>query len=174
MSSVALKEVLNLSSKQVEKSEQATSKRIQLVVFKLGKEEYALSLEQIKEVVRTPNISVIPHTPDFVKGVGNIRGNIMAILDLELRFGIVTQEESDNNIGKYTLVIESSDINLGVIVKEVPTAISITEDKIEYSPSIIYESGVDDKSVQGIVKLDDRMVILIDFESTINQTVEIE
>ena len=110
-------------------------------------------------VVCTPNISVIPYTPDFVKGVSNICGDIIPILDLGLRFGIVSQRESDNNIGKYTLVVKNnSDINLGVIVKDAPLSFATIEDKIDQIPSITNGNG----AFKGFFNLEGRIVKLID------------
>ena len=68
--------------------EKAGNTTRQIVVFRLGQEEYGLPIEQIKEVVITPNITRMPQTPAFVKGVANIRGNVIAILDLEEKFGL--------------------------------------------------------------------------------------
>jgi len=65
----------------------AHARTLQIVVFKLGQEEYGLHIDQIKEVVITPKITRMPQTPAFVKGVANIRGNVIAMLDLEEKFG---------------------------------------------------------------------------------------
>ncbi|GAB3816253.1 hypothetical protein GCM10028895_11270 [Pontibacter rugosus] len=68
--------------------EQVTSEMVHLIVFKLGTEEYAIKIDQVKEVTSTPAVTRMPRTPDFVKGVANIRGDIIAIMDMERRFGI--------------------------------------------------------------------------------------
>ncbi len=61
---------------------------VHLIVFKLGTEEYGIRIEQVKEVTITPEITRMPKTPAFIKGVANIRGDIIAIMDLEERFNI--------------------------------------------------------------------------------------
>ena len=61
-------------------------KLMQLIIFKLAGEEYGLSIDQIKEVVLTPRVAKMPQTPAYIKGVANIRGNIIAIMDLEQKF----------------------------------------------------------------------------------------
>ena len=75
----SLEEVKREAASSVQKNE--VSARIQLIIFKLGREEYAMNIDQIKEVVLTPQVAKVPQTEDYIKGVANIRGNIIAILD---------------------------------------------------------------------------------------------
>ena len=59
---------------------------VQLIVFRLGDEDYGIRIEQVKEVTITPDVAKMPKTPPFIKGIANLRGDIIAILDLEERF----------------------------------------------------------------------------------------
>jgi purine-binding chemotaxis protein CheW len=140
----------------------------QIVVFKLGEEEYGLPIEQIKEVVITPTITRMPQTQLFVRGVANVRGNIIAILDLEEKFGLqssVTTTEGGNN---YTLVIESEEYKMGILVREVPNTLSISSPSIE---NIVFTGDQQGERsyITGIVKLDKRLVIMIDIFKVINE-----
>ena len=136
---------------------------IQLIVFKLGSEEYALHIDQIKEVVLTPNISQIPQTPDYIKGVANIRGNIIAIMDLEQRFGLVSEGDGeDGRSANYSLVVESEKFKIGILVKEVPNTLAVNASEIDSSANIIQSSSIEDSCINGIVKMDDRMIIMVD------------
>lgn len=138
-------------------------KRIQLIIFRLGNEEYGLTIDQIKEVVLTPNIAQVPQMPSYIKGVANIRGNIIAILDLGERFHLTGAGESNAKAaGNYTLVIESNKFKLGILVKEVPNTLSITADSIEDASSFIQYSTIDEKCITGVVKAGERLIILID------------
>lgn len=140
-----------------------SARRIQLIIFRLGNEEYGLTIDQIKEVVLTPTIAHVPRMPSYIKGVANIRGNIIAILDLEERFSLVHQQEASSvNSGNYTLVIESNKFKVGILVKEVPNTLSITSDSIEDSTAFIQYSTIDEKCITGIVKAGERLIILID------------
>ena len=70
----------------IEESREKTKgpiEKVQIIVFKLGDSEYALEIGQIKEVVPTPPISKVPLTPPYIRGIANVRGNILAIIDLE-------------------------------------------------------------------------------------------
>ncbi|MCX2743202.1 chemotaxis protein CheW [Mangrovivirga sp. M17] len=158
------------------KDELENVQRKQLIVFRQGDSEYALSIDQIKEVVITPRITKMPQTPSFVKGVANIRGNIIAILDLEEKFGIKDEGEpvkgahdlsTDKN---FTLVIESEDYKMGVLVKEVPNTLSVPVTAIEEGVNIVHDSSVEQNYINGIVKYDDRLIVLINVLKVINQS----
>jgi len=139
----------------------------QIVVFKIGREEYGLSIDQIKEVVITPTITRMPQAPLFVRGLANIRGNIIAILDLEKKFGIQGANEEDQGGNQYTLVIESEEYKMGILVKEVPNTLSISSSNIE-STVFTGDQQTDRSYITGIVKLDKRLIIMIDIFKVIN------
>lgn len=139
-------------------------KRVQLIVFKLGAEEYALPIDQIKEVVITPHVAQVPRTPDHIKGVANIRGNVIAIMDLEDKFNLKNiSNTSKNEIQyNYTLVIESDEHKVGILVNEVPNTLNTFESAIDNSSNVMQYSSLDEDCITGIVKVDSRMIILID------------
>lgn len=152
-------------------SEKQNLNTIQLIVFRQGNEEYGIHIDQIKEVVLTPNITKMPQTPSFIKGVANIRGNIIGIVDLEEKFGIkehMSTEEA-NSKSNYTLVVESEELKIGILVTEVPNTLSVSESKIENSISIINESNLDSDYISGIVKLDARLIIMIDIFKVLDE-----
>lgn len=139
------------------------SERMQLIIFKLGGEEYGLSIDQIKEVVLTPRIAKMPQTPPYIKGVANIRGNIIAIMDLEQKFGLATDtgmDETEN--ANYTLVVESEQFKVGVLVKEVPNTLTVNVSEIDRASDFLQYSSLDANSLIGVVKSGERMIILID------------
>jgi purine-binding chemotaxis protein CheW len=139
------------------------SERLQLIIFKLGSEEYAMNIDQIKEVVITPRIAKVPQTAQYLKGVANIRGNIIAIMDLEERFSLNSSNTLDTNkVSNYTLVVESEEFKVGILVKEVPNTLSIRTSDIDSSSDIIRYSALDERCIKGIVKSGDRMIIMID------------
>ena len=135
---------------------------VQLIVFKLGDEEYALQIDQIKEVVLTPGIAKIPQTPSYIKGVANIRGNIIAIVDLENKFNLSTDNKDDSERGNYTLVVESESFKIGILVKEVPNTLTVAEKDIDKSSTVLQYSNLDQDCIKGIVKSGERMIIMVD------------
>ncbi len=132
---------------------------VQLIIFKLGDEEYALNIDQIKEVVLTPGIAKIPQTPEYIMGVANIRGNIIAIVDLKKKFNM---GDKDNEFCNYTLVVESEDFKIGILVKEVPNTLTVAEKDIDKSSTVLQYSNLDQECIMGIVTSNDRMIILVD------------
>lgn len=150
--------------------------KLLLVVFRLGGEEYALPIDQIKEVVLTPKISRIPQTPHYIKGVANIRGNVISIVDLEERFGLASEFETKDRTDEqgevenegnsnYTLVIDSEEFKIGVLVKDVPNTLSVFTNEIDNSSGLLKHSSLDENAINGIVKINDRMIIMIDILS---------
>lgn len=141
---------------------------MQIVVFRLGQEEYGLHIHQIKEVVATPTITRMPQTPAFVRGVANIRGNIIAMLDLEEKFGLVRGQENGSKENNFTLVIESEDYKMGILVREVPNTLSISSANME--DSVFTGDNQSEQSyITGIVKLEKRLIIMIDIFKVINE-----
>lgn len=135
----------------------------QLIIFKLGNEEYGIHIDQIKEVVLTPRVTRMPQTPAYVKGVANIRGSILAIVDLEEKFGLphsgLKTEKSTSN---YTLVAESQDFRVGILVKEVPNTLSVMASDIDETINVVQDTAESSNYILGIVKIEERLVILID------------
>ncbi|MCF6361394.1 MAG: chemotaxis protein CheW [Cyclobacteriaceae bacterium] len=137
-----------------------SSERLQLIVFKLAGEEYALPIDDIKEVVITPGIAKIPQTPDYIKGVANIRGNIIAIMDMEERLKLMKEEREIT--GSYTLVIASEKFKLGILVKEVPNTLNTFSSEIDTTSNIMQFSTLEKECIKGVVKVNSRLIILVD------------
>lgn len=153
------------SDKKVSKPEAV----IQLIVFRLGEEEYGLRIEQVKEVTVTPEVAKMPKTPSFVKGIANLRGDIIAIVDLEERFGLrpAGQQLPDSS---YTLAIEAKDYTIGIVVREVPQPLSIPVSIIGKAPEFIQDININDKYIEGIAKVDGRMIIVLDMLKLLSPT----
>ena len=134
---------------------------IQLIVFRLGDEEYGLRIEQVKEVTITPEVARMPKTPPFIKGIANLRGDIIAIVDLEERFGLRPAGQ-ELPATSYTLAIEAKDYTIGIVVREVPQPLSIPVSIIEKAPEFIQDININDKYIEGIAKVDGRIIIVLD------------
>ncbi|WP_019948087.1 chemotaxis protein CheW [Hymenobacter aerophilus] len=147
-------------------SEKATAPDplIQLIVFRLGQEEYGIRIEQVKEVTLTPEIARMPKTPSFVKGIANLRGDIITVVDLEERFQLreaaeVAEEAAAHT---YTMAIEAKDYTIGVVVREVPQPLSVPQSAIEQTPDFIQEANIHDKYIEGIARVGDRIIVVLD------------
>lgn len=145
----------------------STHRTLQIVVFKLGNEEYGLHIDQIKEVVITPTITKMPQTASYVKGVANIRGNVIAIFDLEDRFNLSRTIAGRGS--KYTLVVESDDVKMGLLVTEVPNTVTVNTADLDESVGIINDANAETNYIKGIIKTGERLIILIDIFKVIDQ-----
>lgn len=136
-----------------------------LIVFKLGAEEYGIRIEQVKEVTITPEITRMPKTPKFIKGIANIRGDIIAIMDLEERFNILPPDENPrerNYKNTYTLTLEASDYTMGLIVREMPQSFTIPVSQIDKTPAFIQDLNINENFIEGIGKVNGRLIIVLD------------
>jgi purine-binding chemotaxis protein CheW len=143
------------------KTERATpAELVQLIVFRLGDEDYGIRIEQVKEVTVTPEVARMPKTPPFIKGIANLRGDIIAILDLEERFrlrpaGRPLPERS------YTVAVEAADYTLGLVVREVPRPFTLPLSQIEPAPEFVQDANARDKYLEGIAKLPEGGIIIV-------------
>jgi len=133
---------------------------VQLIVFRLGDEDYGIRIEQVKEVTVTPEVARMPKTPPFIKGIANLRGDIIAILDLEERFrlrpmGRPLPERS------YTVAVEAADYTLGLMVREVPRPFTLPLSQIEPAPEFVQDTTARDKYLEGIAKLPEGGIIIV-------------
>jgi purine-binding chemotaxis protein CheW len=153
------------------KPETTKEEMIHLIVFKLGEEEYGIKIEQVKEVTVTPSVTRMPRTPSFIKGVSNIRGDIIAIMDLEERFGIRPAPVTDNFNPKitYTLVIEAKEYSIGIIVREVPQSLNMSMTKIDKAPSFLQDINIHENYIEGIAKVNNRLIIVLDMYKILTQ-----
>jgi purine-binding chemotaxis protein CheW len=133
---------------------------VQLIVFRLGDEDYGIRIEQVKEVTVTPEVVKMPKTPPFIKGIANLRGDIIAIVDLEERFQLRPAGRPVPDFS-YTLAVEAADYTLGLMVREVPRPVTIPVSLIEPAPEFVQDSGQRDKYLEGIAKLPDSEGVII-------------
>ena len=129
----------------------------QLVVFRLSDEEYGASSDQIKEIVVLSEITRMPQTPDFIKGVMNLRGQVIAVIGLMSRFGL---HENPEKLPEHIIIVESEDYTVGMIVDEVLEVMRISQGTIETTPSLV-ETNIDNGYVEGIARVDDRLIIVL-------------
>lgn len=134
----------------------------QFIVFQLGKEEYGLDTVKITTIVRMMPITRVPKTPDFVKGVINLRGDIIPVIDLRKRFNFPEVEETEET---RIVIIKVDETLVGVIVDIVLEVLNLTEESIENITNISNDLSMD--YILGVGKVDNRIVTLLNFERLI-------
>jgi purine-binding chemotaxis protein CheW len=131
----------------------------QLVVFNLGQEEYGVDILQVREIKRLSAIVRIPHAPAFVEGVINLRGNIIAVIDLHKRFDLGETEATDES---RIVIVNVRDITVGITVDAVSEVITLEEDALTPPPPLV--AGVEASFIEAIGKLKDRLLILLNMD----------
>jgi purine-binding chemotaxis protein CheW len=136
--------------------------RRQLVVFKVGTEEFAVDIMLTKEVVLMREITPVPETEAYVEGVMNLRGSLVPVLDFRKRLrAFRTTADTDHRI-----IISNLDGRIaGLIVDGASEVIRVSEDMIEPVPHLIAEMGAG--YVEGVVKVNDRFITLIDLRKAL-------
>lgn len=140
------------------------------LVFSLGNELYGIPILKIKSIEKKMDITWIPRTPDFVKGITNLRGKIVPILDLKQKFNIGA---ADNSIRSCIIIVEViidsvNQIN-GLIVDEVSEVLDISEGYIEPVPKY-GGNTIDQAFMSGIAKIKDKVVILLDIQKILENS----
>jgi purine-binding chemotaxis protein CheW len=128
---------------------------MQVVVFKLADEQFAIETAKVQSINDTMEITRVPKSPKHIKGLINLRGNIISLLDINLLLDIAKNETSQNNI----IILELEDELAGITVDEVDEVLDIDEEMIEK-----IESDKREAFVKGIINFKERIVTLIDID----------
>jgi purine-binding chemotaxis protein CheW len=130
-----------------------------LATFFLDREEYGVDVRQVQEIRRVTEITSVPRAPEFIRGVINLRGRILPVLDLKRKLGLGEVEA-----GRATriVVVRVKERLLGLLVDGASQVLKIAVSRIEPPPEEVVEKGGD--YIRGVAKLDDRLIILVDLE----------
>lgn len=129
---------------------------LQLIVFKLGSEDYTVPIESVQEIIMPQKPTHLPKSPDFVEGVVNLRGHIIPIIDGRKRFGLAVEEYTQS---KRIIILELKSGTIGLIVDSVSEVVHLKTANIEAPP---IEASEDAQFILGIGKFKDRLLILLD------------
>jgi purine-binding chemotaxis protein CheW len=139
-------------------------KELQIVGFRIGNETYGVRIGAVREIVRVPDITAVPSTPDSVEGVINLRGKIIPVMDLRKRFG---QSEIKPDKKNRILVVELENKLLGLIVNSASEVLKIPPSEIE-APGSVFADG-ESGYVTGVGKLSGRLIILLDISKLLHR-----
>jgi purine-binding chemotaxis protein CheW len=138
---------------------------LQLVTFTLGSEEYAVNILKVQEINRMSEIAKVPNAPPFVEGVINLRGRVIPVVNLRQRFGLSGKGADDKS---RIVIMDIQGITIGVMVDAVSEVLRIPANTVEEAPPMATEIGTE--FIQGIAKLDERLIILIDMDRLIEKS----
>lgn len=140
---------------------------IQLVGFRIGDEEFGVNILKVQEIIRLPVITPIPNAPRFIQGVINLRGKIIPVIDLRKRLKIRDQQEKEHDRKTRILIVEMDTHVTGFIVDSVSEVMKISTRNIEPTPHLV-ASSIGAEYIKGVIKLPNRLIILLDFRSILN------
>jgi purine-binding chemotaxis protein CheW len=149
--------------KKMQKTQGA--KETQLVIFRLAGEEFGLDISQVREIIRMQDVTPMPKAPDFIEGVINLRGQIVAVMDLAKRFGLKAAARTEKT---RIVVTEVKDNTVGLVVDEVPEVLRISEADVEATPEMI-ESQIHAEFIRGVGKLANRLIILLNVDKILSR-----
>jgi purine-binding chemotaxis protein CheW len=137
------------------------------LTFTLGNEEYGIPIQKVKEIIGIMDITNIPKTPQFIKGVINLRGKIIPVMDLRLKFGF---EEKAYNQRTCIIVVEINIADtkrmMGIVVDTVSEVVNIQKWEIEPPPQ--YDLHADNEFLIGMGKVKGKVILLLDIEQVLS------
>jgi len=144
-----------------------TDKEGKYLTFTLAEEEYGIGILKIKEIIGMMPITSVPSTPEFVKGVINLRGKVIPVIDLRLRFGMEELEYTDRTC---IIVVEidgqTGIILIGIVVDAVSEVLNIKNEDVEETPA--FGAKLDTQYILGMAKMEGGVKILLDIDQVLN------
>jgi len=136
----------------------------QLVSFRLAQEEYGIEITKVQEIILVGEITRVPQTPSFIKGLINLRSTVIPIVDLRARFGLPDQEASDET---RIMVVNVEGKTIGIIVDAVSEVLRISPNQISPPPPTV--AGLGKEYLTGLIKLESRLLILLDIDRILGE-----
>jgi len=137
------------------------------LTFSLEQEEYGIAIVKVKEITQMLNVTPVPHTPNYVKGVVNLRGKVIPVMDLRVRFNMPEIEYTDRTC---IIVVEiySDDelIQVGNVVDSVTEVLNVTQENIDETPT--FGTKVDTEFILGLANIEGSVKILLDVDKVAN------
>ncbi len=144
-----------------------TIKMGKYLTFSLQEEEYGISILKVKEIIGMMAITSVPRTPEFVKGVINLRGKVIPVIDLRLKFSMESISYSDRTcIIVVEIETEAATVLIGIVVDSVSEVLNIKESDIEETPT--FGSSLNTEYILGMAKMEGGVKILLDIDKVLS------
>ncbi len=141
------------------------TRELHIVGFRIGRETYGVPITSLHEIVRVPEVTVVPDAPAHVEGVINLRGKIVSVIDLRKRFG---EKDVTSTRRNRILVVEHNGRLCGLIVDAASEVLKISSTEVEPADAIFQEEGLN--CVTGLAKYDGRLIVLLDMAKLLGQS----
>lgn len=138
---------------------------MQLVSFRLAQEEYGIEITKVQEIILMGEITRVPQTPDYIKGLINLRNTVIPIVDLRLRFGLEQEPAGDET---RIMVVNVQGKTIGIIVDAVSEVLRISPEQIAPPPPTV--AGLGREYLTGLVKFEKRLLIMLDIDKILSES----
>jgi len=139
---------------------------LKVIVFKLGEEEYGIEVNKVQTIERMIPITRVPKTYSFVKGVINLRGVVIPVIDLRGRFGLPESEFTDQT---RVIIVTANEMEVGFIVDSANDVIDINSDIIDSPPDVV--GGVKAKYLRGVARIsEERLLVMLNLSEVLNRS----
>ncbi|MEW5800572.1 MAG: chemotaxis protein CheW [bacterium] len=152
----------------LEKSNQSlTGKEGKFLTFTLARQEYGLEIMKVKEIIGAMEVTAVPQTPSYVEGVINLRGKIIPVINLRLKFGMEFLQHTDRTCIIVTEINgKSGTIPMGMVVDSVSEVLHIKVEEMEITPN--FGVKLDTEYIMGMAKIKGKVIILLDINQVLN------
>lgn len=148
--------MVELSQDTIEKTK--SDGELQLVIFNTGKEDFGIEIMNVQEIIRMTNITKVPQSPDYIRGIINLRGRIIVVINLNVVMGMESREQDENT---RIIVTSINDTVVGFVVDSVSEVLRLPSSSVEPAPELV-SSKVDSNYLKGVGKLNNRLLLLLD------------
>jgi purine-binding chemotaxis protein CheW len=134
------------------------------LAFNLDREDYGIEIRHVTEIIGIQTVTRVPEMPDFIKGVINLRGKVIPVMDVRLRFRMPPREYDERTC---IIVVDINDTSVGVVVDEVREVMNIPESEVEPPPKTVGQKG--GRFIQGVGKADNSVIIILDVNHLLHE-----
>jgi len=132
------------------------------LIFSLHGEQYAVPLLKVKEVIALTETTPVPYSPQYFKGIMNLRGQVISVIDLRMKMKMPKAEASPETA---IIILDLSPLSLGVIVDSVESVLAVEKQEIQPPPDV---GGKDAMYISGVTRKDSKLILLLDIEKTLS------
>ena len=155
MSSEKLQQIINKQQNQISPDDEDLDQVVQLVGFVVGEEEFSVPILSIQEIIKPIEWTRVPRTPDYVLGVFNLRGTVIPLIDLRLKFGLQSEKMTDNS---RFIVMKNATETAGFVIDRLTEAIRLKHSEVGPAPETAME---DESMIEGVGKQNDKILTIL-------------
>ncbi|GAA6150128.1 chemotaxis protein CheW [Pseudooceanicola nitratireducens] len=148
-------------------NDQPKTQGFELLTFRVADQEYSLDIMSVREIRGWTRTTPMPHAPEFMRGVINLRGTVLPVMDLARRLNLPTRETSDRNV---IIVVKINGTLTGLLVDAVSDIVAMTEDDLQPPPELSSDPHM--SVVRALTVIDDRMIRVLDLSAVVPATAD--